>query len=53
MNHWKTQDQDNSIIEMNYEDLVKKESETSEKLWKFLGIPGKFFLCYLFETSLL
>jgi tetratricopeptide (TPR) repeat protein len=42
MSHWKAQDQDNTIIEISYEDLVKKESEMSEKLWKFLGIPGAY-----------
>jgi hypothetical protein len=42
MSHWKTQDEDNTIIEISYEDLVKKEAETSEKIWKFLNIPGEY-----------
>lgn len=42
MNQWKAQDSNNTIIEISYEDLVKKEDETAENLWQFFKITGKY-----------
>ena len=42
MKCWKEQDPNNSIISINYEDLVKKEQDTSRSMWEFLGLQGGY-----------